>query len=304
MEAKPDAIPVDARLLSMGFKMASKCSCCENPEAETIDHLFVCSETASRIWRYFADIFKLPGPMTTVDQVAQVWLNNISLSSPFGICRNIIFGHILWEIWKQRNEIVFGNGKRNSGLIIARVSATVQHIIGAFNLSLEEGNLLSRFSGGQTSGDSDRGRLTGTAANEQQPANNMRVSTAASGQQTGTASVGGPQQQSDLYSRRTPEVRLGGGLHQQAVSNRRPYPAGGLQQQAVYFRRPYPAGGLQQQAVSSYCQPGIQQLILTRGAAAVLPSVASHGADRDRTLPSPKLPTAQLQRRVLLLQSR
>lgn len=130
-----NAIPVDSRLLSMGFKLASRCTCCENPDVETIDHLFVSGELAYRTWCHFSHIFHLSTSSTSIEQLAQVWLNNISLSSPSGICRNIIFGNVLWEIWKQRNEIVFGNGKRNLNLLIARVSATLFHHINALNIS-------------------------------------------------------------------------------------------------------------------------------------------------------------------------
>ncbi|KAJ6802965.1 uncharacterized protein M6B38_366310 [Iris pallida] len=131
-----NAIPVDARLVSMGFQLASRCSCCANPELESIDHLFVRSETATKVWKHFAQTCLLPESPTNVDDLAQVWLHNISLSSPSGICRNIIFGNTLWEIWKQRNDILFGNGKRNCNSIISRVSAAVLHHLSAFNVSL------------------------------------------------------------------------------------------------------------------------------------------------------------------------
>ncbi|KAJ6806640.1 uncharacterized protein M6B38_361025 [Iris pallida] len=130
-----NALPVDTRLVSMGFHLASRCSCCANPDVESIDHLFVLGETAARVWYYFAHILRLPVSPTNVDELAQVWLHNISLSSPSGICRNIIFGNTLWEIWKQRNDIVFGNGTRNCNSIISRVSATVKYHLSAFNVN-------------------------------------------------------------------------------------------------------------------------------------------------------------------------
>ncbi|KAJ6837666.1 uncharacterized protein M6B38_120160 [Iris pallida] len=146
-----NAIPVDARLLSMGYNLVSRCSCCENPETETLDHLFVLSETASTIWRHFANLFHLSSSPTDIENLAQVWLNNASLSSPSGISRNIIFGNVLWEIWKQRNEIIFGKGKRNCNFIVSRVSATLQQHLVAFHLPADGGVL-------STHGHSDTGQ--------------------------------------------------------------------------------------------------------------------------------------------------
>lgn len=149
-----NAIPVDERLLSIGFQLASQCSCCENPEEETINHLFLSGDTTSRTWRHFSDIFHLSSSASNIDQLTQVWLNKISLSSPSGICRNIIFGNVLWKIWKQRNDIILGNGKRNSNLIISRVSVTLLHHLGAHNLSSDEGVRIYRatISAGQQTG--------------------------------------------------------------------------------------------------------------------------------------------------------
>lgn len=139
-----NAIPVDARLISMGFKMASRCTCCVNPKVETLSHLFLSGETASRTWQHFSDIFQVQSQATDIDQLAQVWLNKISLSSPSDICRNIIFGNVLWELWKQRNEIIFGGGKRNNKLIISRVSATLLQHIEAHNIISDEGDKIRR----------------------------------------------------------------------------------------------------------------------------------------------------------------
>ncbi|KAJ6813372.1 uncharacterized protein M6B38_143775 [Iris pallida] len=49
-----NAISVDERLTGIGFKLASKCVCCAMPSRETLDHLFVNSETMKPIWSHFA----------------------------------------------------------------------------------------------------------------------------------------------------------------------------------------------------------------------------------------------------------
>ncbi|KAJ6828177.1 uncharacterized protein M6B38_102050 [Iris pallida] len=140
----------------MGFNLASRCSCCENPEMKTIDHLFVSSETASSTWRHFADTFHLSTSPSSVDQLAQIWLNNVSLSNPSGISRNIIFGNMLSEIWKQRNEIIYGKGKRSSNFVISRVTSILQLSRAAFNFSTGEDADNSSSRGDQITRSADR----------------------------------------------------------------------------------------------------------------------------------------------------
>lgn len=47
------ALPVDVLIQRRNVSLASKCTCCNIPNIETIDHLLVYSETASYIWNYY-----------------------------------------------------------------------------------------------------------------------------------------------------------------------------------------------------------------------------------------------------------
>ncbi|KAJ6825109.1 uncharacterized protein M6B38_378590 [Iris pallida] len=115
----------------MGFRIASKCVCCVNSKCESIDHLFVVSETARTVWRYFAGRFHLPSSPTTINELAEVWLHDISLNNRRDVCRNIIFATSLWEIWKQRNSIIFDNKKSNGLDILCRVTSILQYSVTA-----------------------------------------------------------------------------------------------------------------------------------------------------------------------------
>lgn len=134
-----NAIPVDARLLSMGFKLASRCVCCNNPDTETVDHLFILGETAREVWIHFANLFNFTSYPTNMNQLAEVWLHQISLDNPLDISRNIIFAYCLWEIWKLRNSIILDKGAKNSRMIISRVTASLQLASRAHNLELDMG---------------------------------------------------------------------------------------------------------------------------------------------------------------------
>ncbi|KAJ6843370.1 uncharacterized protein M6B38_296285 [Iris pallida] len=117
-----NAIPVDERLTGIGFKLASKCVCCAMPSRETLDHLFVNSETAKPIWSHFAQSLNIPNEADTISKLGVSWLHDNSLHNKKVISKNLIFGLCIWEIWKQRNKIIFDNGKINHLDIITRVS--------------------------------------------------------------------------------------------------------------------------------------------------------------------------------------
>lgn len=109
----------------MGFKLASRCVCCTNPMEESVDHLLVTSELALTIWNHFVGIFHLPTTPTTINQLAEVWLLNISLSNPIGIGRNITFGSCLWKSG-NKGTIIHNNEAMNTKDIVRRVTSELQ----------------------------------------------------------------------------------------------------------------------------------------------------------------------------------
>lgn len=82
-----NALPVEAKLRSMGFNLASKCVCCKNPAEETIDHLFVGGEVASEVWQHFAGYFQTSSQTSTINELAEVWLHNTSLNNVSGVSK-------------------------------------------------------------------------------------------------------------------------------------------------------------------------------------------------------------------------
>lgn len=87
-----------------GFQLASMCSCCESPTIETIDHVFVSSETARNIWRKFEDKLHLNCSSNSLDlKLSEWWLSKVR--SP---CHKELLSFIpvaiCWELWKSRNR--------------------------------------------------------------------------------------------------------------------------------------------------------------------------------------------------------
>ncbi|KAF5193181.1 Ribonuclease h domain [Thalictrum thalictroides] len=68
-----NALPVDLNIQACHMLMASKCTCCANPNLESINHLFYYSDLATHVWNHFMAL-----------------TNHLPISS------------VLWEIWKAR----------------------------------------------------------------------------------------------------------------------------------------------------------------------------------------------------------
>lgn len=143
------AIPVDSILLSMGFKMASRCRCCLHPAEETEDHLFVNSELAKSVWNHFSSMFNLNISYSSLDQLAESWLLHSSPNNIAGISKNVIFATGLWEIWKHRNNVIFEGSRWSDHDVIIKITYALQLTLRIYkpedSLSLEDENILNNF---------------------------------------------------------------------------------------------------------------------------------------------------------------
>lgn len=105
------------------------------------------SKVASEIWQHFAGQLQIQSQPSSINELAEVWLLNNSLSNPSGICKNIIFGLCLWEIWKQRNKIIFEKGFANSQCIIDHVKLDLQRHLRAHKVDPTMGEVGSNLCG-------------------------------------------------------------------------------------------------------------------------------------------------------------
>ncbi|KAL0449157.1 UNVERIFIED_CONTAM: hypothetical protein Slati_1472100 [Sesamum latifolium] len=98
----PNLLPVDERMQDKGIILASKCLCCN--ENETLQHLFLKSNTTVVVWRHFGSLFAVALPEV---EFASTMLQYWKLSSPFfckGHVRSLIPVLVLWFIWNMRNQ--------------------------------------------------------------------------------------------------------------------------------------------------------------------------------------------------------
>ncbi|XP_070045035.1 uncharacterized protein [Nicotiana tomentosiformis] len=68
-------IPTDNLWRRSGYLVVSKCWCCSQPQEETFQHLFLTSETTTRVWRNFLQAADLVINLVQVHQVIRTWWN-------------------------------------------------------------------------------------------------------------------------------------------------------------------------------------------------------------------------------------
>lgn len=66
-------IPLDDCLINKGFHMVSKCICCEPAYCETINHCFISSSSAQKVWAHFEDMLRINGSGNVLHQKLSSW---------------------------------------------------------------------------------------------------------------------------------------------------------------------------------------------------------------------------------------
>lgn len=98
---------MDDILKSIGIVVVSKCWCCTGGMNETLDHLFLTSPIAFKLWEFFVNCtsFKVEGQL--LFPLIHQWWNFVEGLRGNKILRSIPV-IIMWEIWKHRNCIRHG----------------------------------------------------------------------------------------------------------------------------------------------------------------------------------------------------
>ncbi|GAV86744.1 hypothetical protein CFOL_v3_30170 [Cephalotus follicularis] len=97
---------MDKNIQQRGISLASKCSCCSNPNIESLEHLLFQGEVGTNIWGYFNKALNLSACWDMPSLLAK-WLRKINLSKHFGIVTTSIEALTLWNIWLSRNSTIF-----------------------------------------------------------------------------------------------------------------------------------------------------------------------------------------------------
>ncbi|KAH6765090.1 hypothetical protein C2S51_016339 [Perilla frutescens var. frutescens] len=92
------------RLQSCGIHLASRCQCCVDPQVESIEHVFLWSESAKSVWAYVPNWFHITAPRAhTVAHTIGFWRRLFPRSVPKHISF-LIPCLAFWFIWIERNS--------------------------------------------------------------------------------------------------------------------------------------------------------------------------------------------------------
>ncbi|XP_060170728.1 uncharacterized protein LOC132601671 [Lycium barbarum] len=100
-------LPLDDTLKKWGFQFASRCSCCQTPQEETIAHVFLRSEVAQQIWKHFSGPAGIKIERLQLSQVITAWWE-ASVNHHIKIIYQAVPIVIVWELWKRRNTLLRG----------------------------------------------------------------------------------------------------------------------------------------------------------------------------------------------------
>ncbi|MQL96061.1 hypothetical protein Taro_028735 [Colocasia esculenta] len=123
-------VPVDGRISEAGIPLVSRCSCCQRPHSEDLDHLFIHGEIATTLWRWIHPM--LPPKATLHSHItSHLWsiIQNSNIRTPSGFVSLFSLTLMLWEIWKGRCLRRFENTQVSVGVIISTIKSATHHIL-------------------------------------------------------------------------------------------------------------------------------------------------------------------------------
>lgn len=89
-------------------------------------------EYATKMWSF--DLSNFKASWVVLRDFSQLWTQ---WSPPYKHCVvrrlwNLVMPHIIWRIWKDRNDIIFRNSKQNYKLSIGKISNAIKENIARF----------------------------------------------------------------------------------------------------------------------------------------------------------------------------
>lgn len=115
------AVPVDSAITKLKIPMVSRCSCCNDPNIESVDHLFANGELASTVLSFFASRLNLSQFGNSLNATISARKQSSNSHSQIGLLKSIISSCICWEIWLHRNDRRFHEVALNPSRVISKV---------------------------------------------------------------------------------------------------------------------------------------------------------------------------------------
>ncbi|KAK2641265.1 hypothetical protein Ddye_023028 [Dipteronia dyeriana] len=100
------SLATDERVQNKGISLATACDCCVPKARESIDHVLVKSQIASRVWEFASRLLKVPCLMfNTWKAKISAWLICAKKSSLVGNLIGLLPSIITWCLWTRRCKV-------------------------------------------------------------------------------------------------------------------------------------------------------------------------------------------------------
>lgn len=93
-------LPFDDMISKLGTNIASRCFCCSVSQVESMQHVFVESETAKHIWRNIGSPLGIIHPNAPITAIFKNWWDAKTKNKIHGLVQQAAPTLICWEIWK------------------------------------------------------------------------------------------------------------------------------------------------------------------------------------------------------------
>ncbi|MQM01654.1 hypothetical protein Taro_034414 [Colocasia esculenta] len=129
--ANTRAVAVDGRVSESGIPVVSKCNCCAAPQCEDLNHVFIGSDIATHMWRWFLPL--VPNNIHLHSQLTtriRNFIHNTNVQTPLGFISIYCLILMLWELWKSRCAARFDHQRRRPAEIIRSIKLHVGLVLG------------------------------------------------------------------------------------------------------------------------------------------------------------------------------
>lgn len=89
------ALPVDQRVRTKGIPIVSRCSCCKLHKEETLQHLFLQSECAAKVWEFFGKCFGVSHVPNSIYRTIMVWSPKVVNDDQFTAVRTSVSSRLM-----------------------------------------------------------------------------------------------------------------------------------------------------------------------------------------------------------------
>ncbi|XP_075095490.1 uncharacterized protein LOC142173745 [Nicotiana tabacum] len=104
----------------------SRCWCCQQPQEESIEHIFVTSPTASKVWNLFMGVARISVQLIQLKQIIRHWWY-AQCCPKLKPLFQAIPAIITWELWKRRNAGKHG-GSMCTNRVIHEINRTLHQL--------------------------------------------------------------------------------------------------------------------------------------------------------------------------------